>query len=264
MKNTLLALACGAALMASQAHASNVNVGGVIWDPASTDDFFTTDTIYETVVTNFGDELKGYGKISYINGLDTFCPGCELTYQFGGYNLDAGIENDLNGSFNAGDRLSFIGGWIKMYVDKTPDFALDNFDSAGDDGGTNALWLDLAARSQTAIFGSSSLTGTLFSLLQTGSLGTGTEGGNGFGNLDVIGGLAKGNLDTNGEANGSDLSLTSSFQPRRCALSGTCTSEYVLFGTNDIAGNSIPEPASLLLVSLGLLSAGALRRRKAK
>lgn len=259
MKKTLLALAVGGMLAATQAHAGYINVGGVVWDPAVGDDFFATDTIFETVVSGPGDTLSGYGKINAINFENSFCPGCELTYQFGGFTLNSSFkDNNLNSVMDAGDNVFFTGGWVKMYVDFTPDYAPDNFGSAGDEGGANALWLDLTAKTLTNSLGQN---GTLFSLLKAGILGTGTEGGEGNVNLDVIGGSAAGNFDTNQEAGGSDLYMTSSFQPRNCISNGTCTSQYVIGGTNEITGNSIPEPGTLGLLGLGLLGFGALRRR---
>jgi hypothetical protein len=277
MKKQALALAFGAALTAGSVSAAPINVGGVVWDPNNLDDYFMTDTMYEQVATFTGqtslggnkyaftgaNTISGYGQIVNINGdVTSFCPGCELTYQFGGFTLNQYIDNNGDGIANTGDHISFTGGWAKFYVDDTPDFNNTSSASAGSEGGANALWLDLASTTQTANYGTGSLNGTLFSTLTTGSLGTATEGGNGFGNFDVVGGLADGNFDTNTQANGSDLRLTSQFNPRTCAPA--CPEGMNLTGGNTMIGDTIPEPGMLALFGAGLLGLGAsaMRRRK--
>ncbi len=234
-------LLAGAALMfaSTAAIASPMNIGGVVWDPDATlsfpskSDFEMNGNIVETALNGFtpGQIVTGRGIAgsinSFTNNVSSFCPGCELTFTFSMELVSASLTDFV-----------FKDLALNFYVDSTPDY------TGGDDGtaGDGVLWLSLALNPSNFLTG----TGT--------NIGTGSDTGNGNGVLDVIGGLAMGHFDTNGEVFGGDMVLSSSFQPAGPGL---------LSGTFDLTGNSIPEPASLALLGLGLLGMAGARRRKA-
>ena len=249
-KMSLKIIAASLALLTTQVQASPVNVGGVVWDPASFFDFTTADQMVETSGNAVGDSIQGFGRITAINGLTNFCSGCELTYDFGGYTITS----------TAGGQFTFSGGWLNVYVDNSQNFDLSNAASA-----TNGnLWLALAGHTSYDL--TSLRTGTLHS--DPTPIIAGVQG-DGRGYLDVVGGMAQANFNTDkidvltgpNSADKADFIFTSSFQllPNGPFVSGDAT--YTMFGTNDLQGHSIPEPGSLALIAFGLIGAGALRRR---
>lgn len=248
-------IAAGLALLVGQAHASDISIGGVVWDPDSPLDFTSTDQMYESIAVNVGDVIGGFGRINSINGLNTFCSaaGCELTYQFGGYTLNN----------TGGGQFTFTGGWLNVYVDNTPDFSAVGGVTTANDG---VLWLSLAAHTSYDV--TSGRTGTLHS--DPTPIVVGLQGdGRGF--LDVTGGIASVRFDTNTfnvqtsaapTFDKSDFLFTSSFQLLRNPIIDPVTGAvYPMFGSNDIQGDSIPEPGSLALLGLGVLGLAAARRR---
>ncbi|WP_438863404.1 PEP-CTERM sorting domain-containing protein [Neptunicella sp.] len=261
MNKAIFSAAALALSLSASAIASPVNVGGVVWDPDSFFDFTSNSNLVEDLLDAgadgvFGtaddvvDTLSGFGLVTGLNGTNqsTFCPsGCELTFEFGGFEIASVIPD------GGGARLGFTGGWINFYVDSSTAYnALDK--STAVDGGTP--WLSLQAHETF-----SGIHGIMTSIDATlSSYGAGTDAGLGGGLLDVVGGAAMGNFDTDTQTDGADWVFSTSFQP---IPSGATPDGLELFGTADFRGSSIPEPSSIAILGLGLLGlAGASRRRQ--
>ncbi|GHF99160.1 PEP-CTERM sorting domain-containing protein [Thalassotalea marina] len=223
--------------LSMSAQASDINVGGVIWDPDSVnafpdaEDFFSSGNLFENAVANPGDIVNGFGIFdqfnSDANNAASFCPGCELTFTF---SMELVAFTPISGTTGTFDFTNLM---INIYVDHAPNYA--GTSATASEGN---LWLSLQ--------GASNLTG-----IGT-NLGTGSDTGTGSALLNVVGGLAASNFDTNGEASGTDLVLSSSFQPGG--------PNGMLKGGFELTGNSIPEPTSIALLGLGLLGFGASRK----
>ncbi|PKI17343.1 hypothetical protein [Colwellia sp. 12G3] len=104
------ALAIAAIVLTSfSASATLINVGGVEWDPDYVFDFNgVAGVIYQEIDLGTGN-LSAYGRVTSLNGLGAadLCPGCELTFHFGGYNL-SGADAALTSDFE------YTGGWMNF------------------------------------------------------------------------------------------------------------------------------------------------------
>jgi hypothetical protein len=259
IKKMLLATAIAAAT-ATSAQASTITIGGVTWDPdavSQSDSDFTAryefnqyfstaanavanavnaapnyaNAINPTTVS-LTDVLQGAGEITKFNGVNygdtastvggAFCASCELTFTFGGF--------AINGP------STFTNGWLRIYVDSTPDFNISTSPAANAADGT--LFLELTARSNDFFSSGGFASGSLFTY------------------FDVTGGIAKNNFDTNTQNFATDLLSTASAQ-----FNNRPPFQFIATSTGVITGDSIPEPATVFLMGAALLGLAFARRK---
>lgn len=237
--------------MSMSAQAGDINVGGVVWDPDNEfilftnelTDFFSAGNLIETASTGVGSIVSGTGQFARINyatdNSADFCPGCDLTFEFSMTTASITSTGGANFDFTFSDLL------LNIYVDPDEDYIPGDALSVTD----GTLWLALS------IDGLLTGDGT--------DIGTGSDKGEGKGNLNVDGGFAAAYFDTNGEVGGTDFSFTSSFQ---AIFDATGAPTGYLSGDFQLSGEStrvIPEPSTIALLGLGLLGFAGARRRKA-
>ena len=239
------------------AHASIINIGGVSWNPDAVsitdsdftaryefNQFFTSNANQVTGAINaapnyanavnpatvgFGNVLQGIGEITKFNGINygdtasttggAFCASCELTFVFGGFTI-------------AGPG-TFSNGWLRLYVDNTPDFNVSVSPAANAADGN--LFLELTAIANEFSNAASFQSGFLTSYFA------------------VTGGIAAGNFDTNTQQFMADLLSSASSQ--------FSNQNFIATSTGQISGNSIPEPSSVFLLSLAMLALAFTRRQ---
>lgn len=241
------ALALGAAVVPHSASA--ITVSGVNFDPGPT---FMFSNILENQPLAVGDVLNGYGIITQIDAAlqATFCPGCELTFTFGGFTV---------ANLGDGNDFVFTGGTVNIYADSSPNFDPTNPATAGADAGTT-LWLQLAGDLFTD--GGAGAPGTL--IARDVQFVAGGSSNFGQARFDVVGGAAAPFFNTNSVVSGqiidgiSDMTFTSSFQLANAPINPA----FPIQGTGELQGlvQSVPEPGTLALLGISMLGFAPLVR----
>ncbi len=224
MKN-LTKIAAALTLSFAATTASALVIDNVAFDATTGVQFDTVNSLYATDVTAIGDEISGIGRIVLIDN-SLVGPG-ELTYVFDSYTVT---------SF---DGLNFVatGGSVRLYSD-----ASNNYDSTIATASDGNLWLNLIGNGELA-----------------GTVAVGASQGSASGLLDVIGGLAALNFDTDAEASGADLSFNASYSSTSATVDG-----FTREGSSDLHGNPVDAPNPLALLGLGLGLIAASRAVKSK
>ena len=226
-----------------------ITVGGVTWDNNSVLDFNAFSLAIHQDINATTGVVSGYGIVTTMNGTgqSVFVSGGELTFTFGDFTPLVGAPLP-NGT--AGSTINYGGGWVDLFVDMTPnvpssidpnDATTLNFANTSD----GTLWLGMVGHADP-------ISGATLVGLET------TSGLSGTGQLDVVDGLAKDYfINTNMAAFGADLNFSNSFTQ---FLTGSLLSAE---GTGNYSGDSVPEPATMLLFGIGLLGLAGMGRKKA-
>lgn len=260
-KTILAAAICGAMLPGVGTAA--ITVDGITFSPGA---IFSTATLWEgncttgAAIASVGDQLCIFGRVNNITDAVTSqvlwqaSAGRELTFVGSGFTALTAPPGSVN----------FSGGSITMYSDSTPDSVVNG--PAGTTGFTDgSVFLTFAPQT---LYGSGLV--TLNSLVFPSFPVTGV------GLLDVTGGSAAANFDTNyynattlpathGALYGGVLTagdVADVFFTSQGSLSNSAGWAFDGSGNLYARAQAVPEPGTLALLGLGLAGFGCLMRRK--
>lgn len=266
MRLTKLLLGAAAGTLLSTAAAFAVptaTVDGVTIpiDSASGGAVFTVQVDNETKIVNVGDVLQGVGLVTQIkdnpSNTTTYlqpcatvgCSGTFLTDVFQGLT----VRSIVSGA--TGFDVYLTGGTLNYYVQHTlPNLATGSQATDITNGSSGTLWLSLTP----AVF--DSFGDTMHIFVPGNSLSNFSTNAQGDAFLNVVGGDAAHFFNTNTFATGfnntfADLSFIGNANQSQCG-------DFPVCGSDDLHANTVPEPASLAILGVGLFIMGWSLRRK--
>jgi hypothetical protein len=223
---------------------------------------FQVQIDHESLIANVGDQLSGVGIVTSIsdapsstvtfNGQTCVTVGCSgtfLTDVFSGLTVRA--ITSTTGGFN----VFLTGGTLTYYVQHTlPNLNTGSTATDMANATSSTVFLSLAP----AVFDSFGDTMEIFVPGNNLAQFSGTAQGNAF--LNVTGGDAAKLFDTNTFPTGFNGGMADlSFVGNAARITGN---DFPVSGSDDLYANTVPEPASLAILGVGLFIVGwSLRRR---